>query len=274
MHTVNSPSLGGLASVLIKLLLLPPSGPLLISLLGVLLWRWRRCFGLALMIFGAVSGYLFSIPVTAGLLSRSLQTEPLLNEYFLPLNELGAIVVLGGGVHEDAPEYGDGPTVHDRTLGRVRYAAHLARRTGLPILATGGRFKEDHPAEAELMQAILEREFGIGPVMTEIKSQNTWENAAYSAAILRRRHIDTILLVTNAVHQPRAIAAFAAHGLKVIPAPTLFFDDQPDLLDPQSWLPSVRAIMEIHYGCYEWLGRWWYALRYTKAGRFLSLDKS
>lgn len=175
--------------------------------------------------------------------------------------------MLGGGIHENAPEYGDGPTVHDRTLGRVRYAARLARQTGLPILATGGCSKKDHPTEAELMKAILEREFGIGPVLTETKSENTWENAAYSAAILRRHHINTILLVTNAAHQPRAVAAFAAHGLKVIPAPTLFFDDQPDLLDPQSWLPSVRAITEVHYSCYEWLGRWWYTARYTKARR-------
>ena len=255
----------GLASVLIKLLLLPPGGPFLISLLGVFLWRWRPRLGLSLLIVGVVAGYLLSIPLTAALFSRSLQTEPPLNEYFLPVHELGAIVVLGGGLHEDAPEYGDGPTVHDRTLGRVRYAARLARRTGLPVLATGGHVKEDQPAEADLMKAILEREFGIGPVLTETRSQNTWENAAYSAAILRRRHIDTILLVTNAMHQPRAIRAFAAHGLKVIPAPTLFFDDQLDLLDPQSWLPSVSATAEVHYGCYEWLGRGWYALRYAKA---------
>jgi len=241
------------------------------SLLGALLWR--RGLGPVLLIIGVVSGYLFSIPMTAGLLSRSLQTEPPLNEYFLPLHELGAIVVLGGGIHEDAPEY-DGPTVHDRTLGRMRYAARLARRTGLPVLATGGRFKEDHPTEAELMKAILEKEFGIGPILTEAKSRNTWENAAYSAAILRQHRINMILLVTNAVHQSRAVAAFEAHGLKVIPAPTLFFDDQPNLLDPQSWLPSVRAIAEVHYGCYEWLGRWWYTVRYTKAWEFLFSDES
>ena len=253
------------ASVLIKILLLPPSGPLLTGLLGLLLWRWRQRLGSMLLIIGTVSGYLCSIPVTANLLSHSLQTDPALNEYFLPLHDIGAIVVLGGGLHEDAPEYGDGPTVHDRTLGRVRYAARLARRTGLPVLASGGQVKEDQPAEADLMKAILEREFGIGPVLTETRSLNTWENAAYSAALLRRRHIDTILLVTNAAHQPRAVMAFEAHGLNVIPAPTLFFDAQPDWLDPRSWLPSVRAIAEIHYGCYEWLGRGWYTLRYSKA---------
>ncbi|MCB1822334.1 MAG: YdcF family protein, partial [Candidatus Competibacteraceae bacterium] len=100
--------------MLIKILLLPPSGPLLISLLGLLLWRWRQRLASMLLIIGTVSGYLCSIPVTAGLLSYSLQTEPVLNEYFLPLHKIGAIVVLGGGLHKDAPEYGDGPTVHER----------------------------------------------------------------------------------------------------------------------------------------------------------------
>ncbi|MCP5158784.1 MAG: YdcF family protein [Gammaproteobacteria bacterium] len=256
--------------MLVKLLLLPPSGPLLVGLLGALLGCWHRRLSANLLLTGVISGYLFSIPVTAGLLSRSLQTEPPLDEYFLPLSQLGAIVVLGGGVYEDAPEYGDGPTVHERTLGRVRYAARLARRTGLPVLATGGRLEGKYPAEAELMKTILEQEFGIGPVLTETESRNTWENAVYSAAILRRRHIDTILLVTNAVHQPRAMMAFAVQGLKVIPAPTLFFDDRPDLLDPESWLPSVRAIAEIRYDCYEWLGRWWYAVQYST--RFWSLS--
>lgn len=251
--------------MLIKILLLPPSGPLLIGLLGALLGRRRRRLGGALLLTGMLSGYLLSIPLTASLLSRSLQVYPPLTEQALSSQRPEVIVVLGGGVHEDAPEYGLGPTVHPRTLGRVRYAAWLARQTGLPILTSGGRgsqAKAEDPAEADLMKAILEREFGAGGVLVETMSRDTWENAVSSAALLRERRIQTVLLVSNAVHLPRAVAAFQAQGLNVIPAPTLFFDDQPDPLALKSWLPSVTAIAEIHYGCYEWLGRWWYAVRY------------
>ena len=48
-----------------------------------------------------------------------------------------AIVILGGGVRRNAPEYG-GDTVGRLTLDRVRYGAFVARATGLPVLVTGG----------------------------------------------------------------------------------------------------------------------------------------
>lgn len=254
--------------MLIKSLLLPPGGLLLMSLLGALLWRWHPPPGLTLLLTGAVLNYLCSIPFTASLLNRSLQIYPPLTEQVLSSLRPEAIVVLGGGLHEDASEYGNSPTVHHRTLGRVRYAARLARQAGLPVLTSGGRGSRagaEEPAEADLMKAILEQEFGLSAVSAETMSRNTWENAVNSAALLRERHIQTVLLVSNAVHLPRAVAAFQAQGLNVIPAPTLFFNEQLEPLDPQSWLPSVAAIAEIHYDGYEWLGRLWYAVRYGVA---------
>jgi uncharacterized SAM-binding protein YcdF (DUF218 family) len=248
---------------LAKTLLLPPGGPLWIGLLGILLWRWRRRLGQRLLVVGVLLGYGLSIPFTASWLNRSLQADPPLAAAAPIPEEVGVIVVLGGGLRDDAPEYGEGPTLHDRTLGRVRYAARLARQTGLPVLATGGRPKEEDPPEAELMREILEREFGIGPVMIETASRDTWENAIYSAALLREHRIDTILLVSTATHLPRAVAAFERQGLNVIPAPTLFLNDQPKPADLTSWLPSAAAVAAIHYAGHEWLGRLWYAMRYA-----------
>jgi uncharacterized SAM-binding protein YcdF (DUF218 family) len=181
---------------------------------------------------------------------------------------VGTIVVLGGGLRSDAPEYSDAPTLHDPTLGRVRYAAWLARQTGLPVLATGGWPKEEDPAEAELMKEVLEQEFGVGPVISETASRDTWDNAVYSAALLRARHIDTILLVSTAAHLPRAVAAFERQGLTVIPAPTLFLNDQPEPAEFKSWLPSIAASAAVHYAGHEWLGRLWYAVRPTSPEDF------
>ena len=248
-----------------KSLLLPPGGPLLVGLIGALLWRWHPRPAAVLLLAGAISGYLCSIPLTASLISRSLQIYPPLTEQSLQALRPEMIVVLGGGLRETAPEYGAGPTLHHRTLGRVRYAAWLAKKTGLPVLASGGHgstAKAGDPAEAELMKAILEQEFGLGTVLAETTSRDTWENAVNSAVLLRERRVQTLLLVSNAVHLPRAVAVFQAQGLNVIPAPTLLFKDQPKPLDPRSWWPSAQAISEIYYGGYEWLGRLWYALRY------------
>lgn len=245
--------------------MIPPGGPLLVSLLGILILRWWPRWGQRLLVVGITLGYGFSIPLTANGLSHWLQTDPPIAESVLRSPTVGAIVVLGGGLHNDAPEYGDGPTVHDRTLGRVRYAARLARLTGLPVLASGGHSRLEKegkdPSEAELMKAILQGEFGIPTVWIETESRDTWENAVNSAALLREHGIQAIFLVSNAAHLPRAAAAFRAQDLAVIPAPTLFFDAQPDFFDLQSWLPSVAAIAEIHYISYEGLGQLWYAAR-------------
>ena len=48
-----------------------------------------------------------------------------------------AIVVLGGGTYFSAPEYG-ADTVRPNVLARLRYAAHLHRALGKPVLASGG----------------------------------------------------------------------------------------------------------------------------------------
>jgi uncharacterized SAM-binding protein YcdF (DUF218 family) len=204
--------------------------------------------------------YTFSIGLTANLLSHYLQGYGPLPDVAIRAGRPGAIVVLAGGIYTEAPEY-SGNTVHLRTLGRIRYAARLARQTGLPLLASGGyeysRDKQEMP-DAELMRRILQEEFGIANVLVETTSRTTWENAVQSARILHSLGIDTILLVTNAAHMRRAVESFQRTGLKVIPAPTLFFPGKPEAADLTSWLPSVTSIGEIHYDLYELCGLIWY----------------
>ena len=46
-------------------------------------------------------------------------------------------MILGGGLRRSAPEYG-GDTLGRLTLERLRYGAMLAKRTGLPVMVSGG----------------------------------------------------------------------------------------------------------------------------------------
>lgn len=250
-------------SQLIQILILPPASPILLGLAGAFLLIWHRRPAAFLLVTGILLTYLFSIPYTASLLNRHLQSYGPLTGEVLNQARPGAIVVLAGGLYSDAPEYGD-DTINLRTLGRLRYAARLARQTGLPILASGGvRDEEEDPTEAELMKRVLEEDFGIQAVLTEPFSQTTWENAIYSKAVLDSLGISTIVLVTNAAHLPRAVESFQRTGIKVVPAPTLFFSDEPSFSELNAWLPSPRAVYEIHYALHEWLGRLWYLLRDT-----------
>ncbi|MDQ2696345.1 MAG: YdcF family protein [Pseudomonadota bacterium] len=242
-------------------LMLPPGGPIVLGLLGVIFSLFWLRLGYILMAAGLVLAYAASIPLTASLLNRFVQQHGPLSEATLGAANAQAIVVLAGGLDSDAPEYGE-DTVALRTLGRVRYAAQLARRTGLPVLASGGG--QDHPGEAteaELMKRLLEEEFGIADVHMERTSRTTRENAFNSAAILRSLNIDTVLLVTNAAHMQRSAEAFRRAGIRAIPAPTLFFATGLYPGDLLSWIPRESAVREIHYALHECLGRLWYWLR-------------
>ncbi|WP_341648475.1 YdcF family protein [Thauera humireducens] len=106
----------------------------------------------------------------------------------------------------------------------MRYGARLARTTGLPLLVSGGGIGNE-TAEAVLMKSALEEDFGLTVRWAEARSRDTRENALFSAQILREADVRHVLLVTHAMHMPRAQAAFESAGLIVTPAPTGWLAD-------------------------------------------------
>jgi uncharacterized SAM-binding protein YcdF (DUF218 family) len=166
------------------------------------------------------------------------------------VNQAQAIVIPGGGVRQYAPEYGGGGDLGHLSLDRVRYGAFLARRSGLPVLVTGGIDAGGYK-EAELMAKALTEEFGVTPRWTETVARNTHESAVRSAAILRAAEIDRIVLVGHAFDIPRARAEFEAAGLRVLAAPTYLA--RTTLAGPISYLPTPAALETSYYACYELL---------------------
>ena len=243
---------------LLTLLLLPPAGPLLLAVLG-LIWRRHRV-GSWLLAGGLCSLYLLSVPLLSNPLAAAVQRYPALAPAEIPRAD--AVVLLAGGLTAAAGEYG-GDTPGPLSLLRARYAARLAHRTGLPLLVSGGvRDNAASPSEAELLSALLRDEFGVAEVLTETDSLNTQENAVNSARLLRRDGRRRVLLVTHAVHMPRAVTAFRRQGIEVIPAPTAFFPTRFDGDTAADWLPSAAVLWRSRYLVYELLGSVWYRLRY------------
>ena len=167
-----------------------------------------------------------------------------------------AVVILGGGIRRHAAEYDGADTLGQLTLERVRYGAHVARLTGLPVLVTGGSVLGGEP-EATLMRSALEGEFGVPVRWAETQSRNTHENAARSAEILGAARISRIVLVAHSFDMPRARGEFAAQGIDTIPAPTGISSGQIDsVLDV---LPSMGALRSSYFALYEILAnvvRW------------------
>lgn len=167
-----------------------------------------------------------------------------------------AIVVLGGGLGLESPEYGI-DTVNAPTLERLRYAARLHRHSGLPILVSGGRPLATRLSEADTMRDALTADFDAPPRWVEGDSLNTRENALRVEALLAAASIRRIYLVTHAWHMPRARRAFEEAGLEVIAAPTGYTSITPS---PIAWVPSGQALRNTHIAMREWLGQAWYRL--------------
>lgn len=245
---------------IIESLLVPPGLMFLLMLAGVISMRRYRRTGKALILSGVLLLFLLSLPLVSDTLMLTLEKTPAVNASSLHNSGAEAIVVLGGGRYADAPEYLN-DTVSLWTLERLRYAARLHTLSRLPILVSGGSVYGDRPAEALLMQQVLQNDFDTPVRWSEDKSHNTWENARFSASILKATGINTILLVTQAYHIPRARMAFEAAGMHVIPAPTgynAFHGAAPALL---AFLPSAHALENSKRAFHEILGYAWYLLK-------------
>jgi uncharacterized SAM-binding protein YcdF (DUF218 family) len=202
-----------------------------------------------------------SLPIIPAMLMGLLENYPPLDAADLERPEAQAIVILGGGNRIHAPEYG-GTTLKPLSLERVRYGAWLAKKTGLPILVSGGLGDEDIPAEARVMKGVLEKEFGQEVKWVEDASRNTFENAKFSQAILKANNIESVYVVSHAWHQPRALWSFRRVGLKPIAAPTAFESWSGEGIGINDFLPSAKGVQKTAYAVHEILGNFWYRIRY------------
>ena len=229
-----------------KALVLPPTGPLLLALVGLAIGRrWPR-IGSSLALSAIATLLALSTPRVAWELHRMLDATPPLDMTLA--KDAKAIIILGGGVRRGALEYG-GDTLGRLTLERTRYGAHLARQLHLPILVSGGSADEDTLTEASLMRAVLENEYGIAVRWVDDGSHNTRENATLSAGLLAKAGVDRAVLVVHSFDVPRAMSEFARAGISVIPAPTGVRGGEFDW--PGDYLPGIAGLTLSYYVCYE-----------------------
>jgi len=244
------------------LLATPPGIIIVLGLLGVFLSIWRRWLGGILMALSFITLFVFSVPLVGKRLAAQIE-QPFRAEVLapdkLPAN-MQAIVVLGGGRDDGAPEYGE-DTVSSMTLERLRYAARLARITHLPVLVSGGTVFGEQLSEAALMQKVLEQDFGVRSKWLEENSRTTLENAHQVKRIFTEANIRRVYLVTHAWHMPRAQWAFVNAGLDVVPAPMGFTTVGKSDLSLLGYFPSAAGLQSSAIALRERLGFYWYRSR-------------
>lgn len=228
------------------------------SVLLLALWRGRRWpRGVRRMLgVGVAVCVLLSMPLGADPLLHVLE-HAAETTCAAPLPR--AVVVLGGGVREDAAA-NEVTALSAASLRRVIAAVALWQRQGasLPFVISGGNVYGG-PAEATLM-ADLALRFGVTPasLRVETDSRTTWQNAQHLAtlvpAVPRR-----VWLVTSAAHLPRAAWTLRHFGFAPCAVPV----DQRAVW-PRGWrdvLPSTTAITHTEIALHELAGLAWYRLR-------------
>ena len=224
--------------------LLSPLGmALCLAVLALMLaWRRRLRSSVALAALTLVWLWGWSTPVLSLWLRGTIEDQfPPVSVAAMP--QAQALVVLGGGV---APPSGRSAEIDLQSAAdRVWYAARLfhAGKAPLLLLSGGSDPERDAFSEARAM-AMLLQDLGVPPsaMLLEEMSRNTRENAAFSAPLLKARGIERVLLVTSALHMPRALALFTAQGLQSVPAPTDFEANRAPSPGTQAWLPDALAL--------------------------------
>jgi uncharacterized SAM-binding protein YcdF (DUF218 family) len=248
---------------LIKALALPPASLVLLILVGLFIRNWARRTGTVIAVTGALALYALSTPfvatrllvaIEAGIASPDLTSET--------TRRPEAIVILSAGFTHEAPIAGS-VTVDAVNLQRLRHGVRLHRETGLPILVSGGQTRHAPAKLGFLMQRTLRRDFGVEAKWLEGRSRTTYENAFFSAEILKPLGIGSVYVVSQAWHLPRAVAAFEAVGLDAVPAPAEF--SRPSRLELGAFLPSAGALQVGYYAVHELLGLVWYRWAYFDA---------
>lgn len=170
------------------------------------------------------------------------------------------IIVLGGAI-DPVLSAARGQPALNGAAERLTAMVQLARRYPLArIIYSGGSgsIARQDLKEAPQARALLESIGGdCSRVAFEDQSRNTRENALFSRVIAQPEPDQTWLLVTSAVHMPRALGAFRAAGWTVVPYPVDYVST-----GTASWGNRIIAgLFAVEQGLHEWAGLAYYRLR-------------
>jgi len=231
-------------SKLLPLLIYPFSITLWLMMLALILLFFRKVLGAAVCIAAATAIVIVcgNPTLAAGMYARHERT-------FLPLPpaehpRADVIIVLGGALSPPLPprESFDLSGATDR----IRYGArlYLTGKADTMLLAGGDVFPQTGVEAESFYTAQLLGEWGVpaSAILIEGRSRNTYENALFSKEIMAEKGLEKALLVTSALHMPRALAVFRSAGIDTIAAPTdynMVSYNQPRILN---WLPTLGAM--------------------------------
>ena len=170
------------------------------------------------------------------------------------MRKMDVIAILGGGMIKDkngwrTTRYNEGDgygIIGDRLRVVAAYMLYRADRNKL-FIASGGKglYKNtDAPIIADVVEKEL-IELGVTPnlIVKESRSINTYQQLKFLAAILAKRKINRLKIVSNYWHLPRIKAMLQyAHKLKDIRVDVKLISAEKVLVtkDPKTWKKIIQ----------------------------------
>ncbi len=249
-----------------KLFFVPGSIPFFFAglILGVVLLyggdrprRWGRAWlTVLLLVYG-----LLSTPLGSGFVAAPLVRQlPAITSKGQAAG-VDTIVVLSNG----GEVYGSGD---DQVVEMGRPTAHNALEAArlyrllspALVVASGGIVEGDRrrvPEARVLADGLVRLGIPSQRIVLETQSRNTNEQAVNVAAILKKRGVRRVVLVTAPTHVPRARDSFRRAGLDPLPSAPPFVISAPSAL----WhrlRPGIDGLEQSEWSCYEYLARVYY----------------
>ncbi|GHA03438.1 hypothetical protein GCM10008090_10650 [Arenicella chitinivorans] len=247
--------------ILIKLIsnLLYPLGlSCSLLVLGLLArWRQRRRIAGCSIVLSVLVLLLSSNPMVARWLAGKLESQYPQQPLQLIANH-DAILVLGGGIRIPTA-----PAMHPQlgvSSDRLWYAAQLYRAGKAPrVFLLGGNVYPQPGLQPEAFYArdlLVQWGVPVDAIVLETQSRTTEQNRDGLRPLIQQYELKSALLVTSALHMPRAKVLFDDLPLRLTPAsadvlvrevayPTLF-----------EWLPSASALLLSTKALHEYYGGW------------------
>jgi uncharacterized SAM-binding protein YcdF (DUF218 family) len=245
-----------------ELLIYPLGITFSLSILGLLLWQLKRLRLAIILVTCALSWLLcWSLPPVARALQASLeQLYPAVPVEQIPTAD---VIVVFGGVMKAGDAYYPYPGLTD-AADRAWHAARLFKAGKAPKILLSGGLSSTHTdglTEAELMRLFL-LDLGVPDeaIVLETRSRSTRENALYCAAMVRDAGWSSVILVTSALHMPRAWRSFKQAGVEAIPVGT-DYQTRSTSFSVVNWLPTAGALEKSTHALHEVIGTWTYAWR-------------
>jgi uncharacterized SAM-binding protein YcdF (DUF218 family) len=229
----------------------PIAWTLLLALAAALLRRRRA--GRVLAALAAAVLVAFSIDAVSDRLLGVVERDA--RSTYRPDVVYDAVIVLGGSV-DGAASRRTGEAELNAAAERVLRGFELVRAGRARNVLLSGGLSWPSPgdvAEGDRLAGKL-AQWGVAPdrIAVERSSRNTRENAVESARVAAARGWRTLLVVTSALHAPRALGCFRAVGLEpdVLPVDHRAGDGQG-----RNWLPRAEALADSTVALHELVGR-------------------